>query len=99
DKISFEKVSSSTPQSVYSNTLLTEEMEHNEVIDGIRTPQQLLFRAIIHEHAMRFCEVVEKSKKNHYCEACRLVSLYVMSVEMYVLASFIVVMSVISSLM
>ncbi|WRX11900.1 DC1 - like 4, partial [Theobroma cacao] len=73
DKISFEKVSSSTPQSVYSNTLLTEEMEHNEVIDGIRTPQQLLFRAIIHEHAMRFCEVVEKSKKNHYCEACRLV--------------------------
>ncbi|WRX12525.1 DC1 - like 10, partial [Theobroma cacao] len=28
---------------------------------------------IIHRHPMRFYEVVEKSKKNHYCEACRLV--------------------------
>ncbi|KAK6271489.1 hypothetical protein POUND7_008587 [Theobroma cacao] len=73
DKISFEKFSSSTPQSIYSNTLLTEEMEHNEVIDGIHTPQQLLIGPIIHRHPMRFYEVVEKSKKNHYCEACRLV--------------------------
>ncbi|XP_021297008.1 uncharacterized protein LOC110426178 [Herrania umbratica] len=73
DKISFEKVSSSTPRSIYSNTLLTEEMEHNEVIDGIRTPKQLLIRPMIHEHPMKFYEKVKKSWKNHYCEACRLV--------------------------
>ncbi|EOY19989.1 Cysteine/Histidine-rich C1 domain family protein, putative isoform 1 [Theobroma cacao] len=74
DKISSEKdVSSSVPQSIYSNTLLVDEMEHNEVIDAIHTPRQLLNKFIFHEHSMRFYEVTEKLKENQYCEACRMV--------------------------